>query len=447
MTFLKRVVSGAAALSMTFSNILFSGFTTIAEETTTTDVTVTEPVMTTQVTTGFESEQSTTTEVSTETGIVDTTTSTEPTAESTTDIMTGQTTESTTEVTTQPDLSAPFLNVNMNEDAQWNWTNKQPFNVTCSEDATIRFKTVQRADYNSIYDVDFGSYNDAHIWNNGENLPIGDNYIKFWAVYEGTERQVSSSDIKFYKFDNEKPNEFSLKLERNMWNFVLKNADKISDNYSGIKDIRYSAEYHNFTTEEDVLKLANSVGNGENFEIYLNDEMKGKQITVYVVDNAGNVRSAKIDKKNTSNIDVPKLTSATIVSLAYDTKYNDNENDDELIEIFHNKPLSYGDDRINECPATNYFYSSDNSYLKVEAVDGDMKLINLAVTVAEDVTYNVTFDVDNIAVPRLKENEENVYYIPVHDIVAEIRKQLTELPDNKVNTETTFLIEKIVVSV
>ncbi|MDE5853751.1 MAG: Ig-like domain repeat protein, partial [Ruminococcus sp.] len=266
-------------------------------------------------------------------------------------------------------------------------------------------------------------------------------------VYEGTERQVSSSDIKFYKFDNEKPNEFSLKLERNMWNFVLKNADKISDNYSGIKDIRYSAEYHNFTTEEDVLKLANSVGNGENFEIYLNDEMKGKQITVYVVDNAGNVRSAKIDKKNTSNIDVPKLTSATIVSFAYDTKYNDNENDDELIEIFHNKPLSYGDDRINECPATNYFYSSDNSYLKVEAVDGDMKLINLAVTVAEDVTYNVTFDVDNIAVPRLKENEENVYYIPVHDIVAEIRKQLTELPDNKVNTETTFLIEKIVVSV
>ena len=110
--------------------------------------------------------------------------------------MTQPSTEPVPEGTQQPteepvvDMTPPELEVNI---PNWNmWTNTvDDWTVKTSEGAEVYFKV------SSSVPDDWGSYTDADalLWNGGSNLPEGNNYIKFWAVFPDSERPVNDCII------------------------------------------------------------------------------------------------------------------------------------------------------------------------------------------------------------------------------------------------------------
>lgn len=111
--------------------------------------------------------------------------STDPTTESLTEITepsTEMNSPSLIEPDTEPDLSPPKLKVDIPN--PYSWTKHLDWKIDFSEGADIYYKI------SDSRDVDWGNYtdNDAFLWKPGSNVPEGEHFIKFWAVFPNSER-------------------------------------------------------------------------------------------------------------------------------------------------------------------------------------------------------------------------------------------------------------------
>ncbi len=191
--------------------------------------------------------------------------------------------------------------------------------VDASDDLIIYFSVHSRVDSN------FGSYTDAGMktWNGGENLDERlEAYIKFWAIKGDTVFQ--ETEPMRFRFDKTKPTEFSIKkTENGLDPYLLENDGIISDpngqnNRSGAGNIYYSVG-EEYTKAPDIRTKATETerlgtGNQYGFSIECTPEMDGKTVYVYVVDRAGNVRTASCEvgdfvDKTAPNLEITGINS------------------------------------------------------------------------------------------------------------------------------------------
>lgn len=334
--------------------------------------------------------------------------------------------EGTQEPTEEPevDLTPPELEVNI---PNWNmWTNTvEDWTVNASEGAEVYFKV------SSSVPDDWGSYTDADalLWNGGSNLPEGNNYIKFWAVFPDSERPVNDSvETEHYQYDCTPPSEFEIQES----NLFMKAKEPIVDNGSGVQDIYYAVNNDRLRTLDDIHQNASQTDVKEiegrqkvNFSIRLESRMKQQTISVYVIDTAGNVRC--VSSGEVEDVDKPEFGEYKLISIEKDSKNKPKEVDKSTIK--------FGSDEVSESKLTDYFYISDNDYIKVTIKEEHLKQVELKATVGEK-DYTATVSVKEMETPAGISKKEGVYYIPISALGQILRK----------NNVTDCLINKLVVS-
>ena len=264
--------------------------------------------------------------------------------------MTQPSTEPVPEGTQQPteepvvDMTPPELEVNI---PNWNmWTNTvDDWTVKTSEGAEVYFKV------SSSVPVDWGSYTDADalLWDDGSNLPEGNNYIKFWAVFPDSERPVNDSlDTAHYQYDCTPPSAFE--IEESF--FYMNAKEPIVDSGSGVQDIYFALNNDNLSTVEDIHQNATQTDVKEiegrqkvNFSIPLTLEMWRKTKTVYVIDTAGNVCRVSSD-----DVLKPEFGSHQLISIEKDIQNKPKE--------VEKKPIEFGSGALTESNLTKYYYIS-----------------------------------------------------------------------------------------
>ena len=336
--------------------------------------------------------------------------------------------EGTQEPTEEPvvDLAPPELEVNI---PNWNmWTNTvDDWTVNTSEGAEVYFKV------SSSVPDDWGSYTDADalLWNGGSNLPEGNNYIKFWAVFPDSERPVNDSvETEHYQYDCTPPSAFEIKESF----FYMNAKEPIVDSGSGVQDIYYAVNNDRLRTLEDIHQNASQTDVKEiegrqkvNFSIPLNLYMKLQTVTVYVIDTAGNVCRVSSGKEVTADLDEPEFVSHKLISIEKDGQNNPKEAEKRRIE--------FGSDALPKSNLTKYYYISDNDYIKATIKEEHLKQVMLKATVGEK-DYTATVSVKEMETPAGISKKEGVYYIPISALGQILRK----------NNVTDCLINKLVVS-
>jgi len=334
--------------------------------------------------------------------------------------------EGTQQPTEEPvvDMTPPELEVNI---PNWNmWTNTvDDWTVNTSEGAEVYFKV------SSSVPDDWGSYTDADalLWNGGSNLPEGNNYIKFWAVFPDSERPVNDSlDTAHYQYDCTPPSAFEI-IE---FLFNLNAKEPIVDSGSGVQDIYYAVNNDRLRTLEDIHQNATQTDVKEiegrqkvNFSIPLSMSMLMKKITVYVIDTAGNVRRVSSDEKVTADVDKPEFGSHKLISIE-----KDSQNKPKEVE---KKRFEFGSDKLAESNLTNHYYVSDNDYIKVTIKEENLELVELKATVGDK---DYTASVKEMGTPEGISKTDDVYYIPFSALGSIFRE----------NNVTDCLIDKLVVS-
>lgn len=331
--------------------------------------------------------------------------------------------EGTQQPTEEPvvDMTPPELEVNI---PNWNmWTNTvDDWTVKTSEGAEVYFKV------SSSVPDDWGSYTDADalLWNGGSNLPEGNNYIKFWAVFPDSERPVNDSlDTAHYQYDCTPPSDFEIKESL----FYMNAKEPIVDNGSGVQDIYYAVNNDNLSTVEDIHQNATQTDVEEiegrqkvNFSIPLTLEMWRKIKTVYVIDTAGNVCRVSSD-----DVLKPEFGSHKLISIEKDSQNKPKEVEKKRIE--------FGSDELTESNLTDYYYISDNDYIKVTIKEENLKQVELKATVGEK-DYTAIVENEEMGTPEGISQTDDVYYIPFSAMGSIFRK----------NNVTDCLIDKLVVS-
>lgn len=336
--------------------------------------------------------------------------------------------EGTQEPTEEPvvDLAPPDLKIKI---PNWYmWTNTvEDWTVEASEGAEVYFKV------SSSVPDDWGSYTDADalLWNGGSNIPEGNNYIKFWAVFPDSERPVNDSvKIEHYQYDCTPPSAFEIKESF----FYMNAKEPIVDSGSGVQDIYYAVNNDRLRTLEDIHQNASQTDVKEiegrqkvNFSIPLNLYMKLQTVTVYVIDTAGNVCRVSSGKEVTADLDEPEFVSHKLISIEKDGQNNPKEAEKRRIE--------FGSDALPKSNLTKYYYISDNDYIKATIKEEHLKQVMLKATVGEK-DYTATVSVKEMETPAGISKKEGVYYIPISALGQILRK----------NNVTDCLINKLVVS-
>lgn len=390
MTSIKRAISALSACSMMLNVTALNNYVTFAEETDETPSVVVDDIIP-EHTTFIEETFETTTTIT-----------------SISEISTSESSSTTATTITEPvDLSSPDLTIEIPDQ----WTNSiENWKVETEYGAVIYYK-VSEDDLD-----DWGSYtdSDAFEWNNGENLPEGKFYIKFWAVFINTEREVNdSAESQYYQYDKTKPSGFRIKKD----GLVLKNENVITDNLSEITNIYYTKDIPNLETKEKIQQYGTRVDiektdNGVNFSILLNRDLQRKNITVYVIDEAGNIQSSLTDNNMTEDIDIPELGEHSIISITYDENSNAVE-EKQINRIF-------GHEMLEEHPLTDYIYVSDVSYIKVNAKDEHFDSLVLSVRIGEE--YNdIVFKTEELTSPNKVNFSENTYYISIENLIRKLK--------------------------
>lgn len=206
------------------------------------------------------------------------------------------------EGTNDTNIAMPGSNVtegdfDLTVDIPEQWSNDINEWTITTDDADLFYKL----SVDPINEDEWGSYTDDDIkkWNDDADFDEGEGYIKFWAVKQinGEEKFVTSEAVP-YKYDKTSPDSFEIKKvkveEKN--EFVLKNKDLISDNLSGIEEVWYIINPEGVQTVEDIYTLGkNAEFDGESFEIPCTKEMNDCNVTVYLIDKAGNYASTYKD--------------------------------------------------------------------------------------------------------------------------------------------------------
>lgn len=314
------------------------------------------------------------------------------------------TTTETTKITTV--LTPPNMLVDISDE----WINSpQKWVISVEEGAIIYYKVSKENQ------LDWGSFtdSDAHEWNNGDELPEGEFYIKFWAVFPNDKQAVNDyPDIKFYRYDKTPPSDFKCRTEK----FVVKNENSIIDNMSGIAEIYYTIDNPNLDDVEKIREYGKYIETEQNdgdicFSINLNHSLKGKNITIYVIDNAGNIRSTSTGNDITSDIDIPQLSKQGIVSISYDEE-------DKVIEK-EQRNHEYGHEMLEKNPLTNHIYVSDKTFIKLYAKDEHLDSFIFIVKTKEN-SYNIIFEADEISVPDKINVSSDIFYIPFTELIKKI---------------------------
>lgn len=210
---------------------------------------------------------------------------------------------------TIPDSNVTEGDFDLTVDIPEQWSNDIKKWTITTDDADLFYKISDAP----INEEEWGSYNDDNVkqWNDGKDLDDGEGYIKFWAVKKinGEEKFVTSAAVP-YKYDKTSPNSFEIKKvkveEKN--EFVLMNKDPISDNLSGIEEVWYIINSENISTLDDIYSFGKTAEfNGGSFEIPCTKEMNDCNVTVYLIDKAGNYVSTckdlTVPHLNVSGID------------------------------------------------------------------------------------------------------------------------------------------------
>lgn len=192
------------------------------------------------------------------------------------------------------------------------WTNTVENWIEASDDLKVYYKTSDQpknpAAWGTYTDSDATEWTGSVIIN--ETDAEGD-YIKFWAVKNNTV-QNDPDAVKYY-LDKTAPNGFFLVKDggENSNPYVLHSNDTITDSLSGIKAVYYSIGQEYSTVEEIENNAAtvdfNPERNRVSFSIMCSSEMNGNSVTVYVIDNAGNIQTSRIAVDSYMDTSAPSL--------------------------------------------------------------------------------------------------------------------------------------------
>ena len=185
------------------------------------------------------------------------------------------------------------------------WTNTvEGWTITTDADAVLYYKTKS----SDVTDEEWGAYSDsdAKLWDNGNALEDGEGVIKFWAVKkENNEEIYVTSDAVPYKFDKTPPNSFNLeKKEVEENSFAIKNTSELSDALSGLDAVWYII---NATDEQEYTSGTQVSFENDTFEIPCTREMNNSNVTVYLVDKAGNYKEATLYIDTYKDLSQPHL--------------------------------------------------------------------------------------------------------------------------------------------
>ena len=197
----------------------------------------------------------------------------------------------------------PLLTVNIPSENEW-VNNISGWKISTEKDAQIYYR---------VSDVsldDWGKYSDGIPWNEGKDIPEGKHYIKFWAVVPDSVRDVNDTVAeKQYQLDITPPSSFELTEKSKD---VLSNSVVITDKGSGISGIYYSIGDEPITDIQKIKTNAKKIAmqkkdDGVDFSLNVTNSMKGKNIIVYVTDEAGNIRtvSKTIKTPPTLEVEIP----------------------------------------------------------------------------------------------------------------------------------------------
>lgn len=202
-----------------------------------------------------------------------------------------------------------------NEENRWafnvpaEWTNSCADWVDASDDVTVYYKVREN------YSLDWGSYNDALEWNESINLedtrPEG-RQIKFWAVKNGN--LLGESEPTRFLYDKTLPNDFNAWVDKSTEFYKIISNDYIYDNQSGLKIVYYSVseEYKTIDEIENAVnsgkcRKAEPRQNANGFYIDCTKDMTGQNVYIYVIDNAGNIRTKSVYVENYMDTSAPDL--------------------------------------------------------------------------------------------------------------------------------------------
>lgn len=212
---------------------------------------------------------------------------------------------------TMPDSNVTEGDFDLTIDIPEQWSNDIKKWTITTDDADLFYKISD----DIIDEKEWGSYTDDDIkkWNDGEDFDEGEGYIKFWAVKEvnGEEKFVTSAAVP-YKYDKTSPNPFEIeKVEvgEETNEFVLKNKEPVSDNLSGIEEVWYIINSESVVILDDIYSFGKKVEfNGESFEIPCTKDLNKSNVTVYLIDKAGNYAGSSINIDTYKDLFAPELT-------------------------------------------------------------------------------------------------------------------------------------------
>ena len=192
------------------------------------------------------------------------------------------------------------------------WTNTTVNWIEASDDLKVYYKTSDQPKNPAAW----GAYTDSDAKEWADNIEINEtdaegDYIKFWAVKDNAVQNESDA-VHFY-YDKTVPNGFSLVKDggENSNPYILHNNDKITDSLSGIKAVYYSIGQE-YSTIEEIENNAVTVDfdterDRISFSIICSSEMNDNSVTVYVIDNAGNIQSSTISVDSYMDTSAPSL--------------------------------------------------------------------------------------------------------------------------------------------
>ncbi len=326
-------------------------------------------------------------------------------------------------IDTYKDLSKPHLEVNGIDSETW-VNNLDSWNVySNSENVTIYFET------SDTELDDWGDYPKDKVWPDSKgDIPEGDKFIHFWAVYDDSERMIAEVTTH-YKYDKTNPKEFNLEYEYKSsyldadykWHepvFVIEGTG-IIDEISGINQnkIYYTVQQENNNVWKRFVEISHQekLSDGSiSFSLDLSNEeyLHDAFLTFYVVDNAGNEVPCPMNKQ-AINYD----GSAPVI------KNSENEMCITSSDGTNKEPSYYLDKETEELYAS--VYANDEDYLKITIVDNNLKEIQVQAKCnsKDDENKFVIFTSDGANntlkwdhVENGTDTNENVYFIKLSDI-------------------------------
>ena len=280
------------------------------------------------------------------------------------------------------DMESPNLNIDIPDLDQW-INNIESWTVSCDEiegeSVSIYYKTSDKLPKN------WGNYNDADSveWKNNIVPPEGEYYIKFWAVSNNQNRKINDyEDVYRYKIDTTEPEKFSFSYIQedfsliNWFPSVYLNISDIIDTLSGVSKIYYTVRDDSkiYSMEEiaespkDLIEVVsddlniNEDSGSMSFDIKLSRSMVNNTVTVYVIDQAGNMTVQSSNK--IEDVEAPQIKECNLVNIS---------DIDSEKEIKNN--LVYGNNEIEEAPKRQFYYLGDESCLSLTVVDDNIEKI------------------------------------------------------------------------